>query len=62
MTECKESPDGMHHYETSGMQHAVYVVNGSHTCYSCYYCGHGHCKTTSHEPPSPLFLPTEEEL
>ncbi len=60
--DCKASPDGKHHYETSMEQHAVFVSNGSHTCYQCHFCRHKECKTVSYDVPDPLTLPTKEEL
>lgn len=60
--ECEKSPDGKHHYEASAMQSAVMIINGSHTCYVCHYCGDKHCKTVYWDAPDPLKFPTKEEL
>jgi len=60
--ECIKSPDGKHHYEASAAQSAVYIVNGSHTCYDCHYCGDKQCKTIYYNEPNPLEFPTKEQL
>ena len=60
--ECKKSPDGKHHYEMSMGQHAIYIENGSHTCYHCHYCHDNQCKTEHYGDPNPLELPTLDEL
>lgn len=60
--ECEKSPDGKHHYEHSTFQHAVYVHNGKHTCYTCHFCGDDYCKTTTFPEPNPLEFPTKEQL
>ena len=59
---CEKSPDKKHHYEMSSAQHAVYVINGSHTCYQCHYCNKQRCVTTTWDPPNPLTFPTDEDF
>jgi len=60
---CKKSPDGLHHYKYSQSQHAIFVTNGSHTCYSCVFCSDKYCQTRSYGiVPKNIDYPTMEEL